>query len=276
METLTDRFIKTIAENDSASTAVGEIVRLVFEKPDTPEKFGLRAYLFHEGIGVPADMEMCVRLAEKAAFEYGDPLGYFLLGYMADGTDDRRALEFYEKCAGTKSRWGEQARLWLGRYFADIHRGNDIALGLEYFRSIAEDNSEAAGWLSDYYWSLVVPDYLNEDDWKSELFRWTSSAARLDPAEYSWRLGLLYADGIGCEKDTDKAVDYLEEACDYDDWRAARSLADMLSDVLKNNPDMSPEEKAECESAIREWNAWADEQREAEIKSEHDRSVEED
>lgn len=276
MKTLTDRFIKTIAENDPDSDAVRELVGLVFDEPDTPEKIGLRAYLYHEGIGVEGNLSTCLSLAEKAAFEHNDPLGYFLLGYLADGVDDRQACRLYDICAGIDSRWREPASLWLGQYFADIHRGNDLDRGLDYFRSIADDNSEAAGWLSDYYWSMVVPYYLGEEDWTAELFRWTEAAARMDPAEYSWRMGQLYADGIGCEKDTDKAVDYLEEACEYGDWRAARSLAGMLSEAMKSNPDMTPREKAECESAIREWNEWADARREEELQSEPDSSIEED
>ncbi len=87
MNTLTDRFIETLAESENVPEATEEIVKMVSGAPDSPERTGLLAYMYHEGIGVPVDLDKCFELAEKAAFGGGDALGYLLLGFMCDNSE---------------------------------------------------------------------------------------------------------------------------------------------------------------------------------------------
>ena len=87
METLTDRFISTLADREHIPEVAEEAAEMVTGAPNSPERTGLMAYMYHEGIGVPVDMDECFRLAEKAAFEGGDGLGYFLLGFMCDNAE---------------------------------------------------------------------------------------------------------------------------------------------------------------------------------------------
>ncbi len=272
MITLTDRFIKILADQEADPDAVQEIVRLVFASPVTPERIGLQAYLYHEGIGVPVDLDKSFQLAEKAANE-NDGLGCFLLGYMCDNAetpdqaeggprqkyDHYDAERFYERCANIDSRWREPARLWLGDYYMDMAQGGDPDIGVEYYESIAENNSEAAGKLSDYYWNLIMPEYFEDEEWSAQLFKWTTIAARLSPEDYSYRMGWIYADGIGCEKSFDKAVDYFSEAYICGNWKGAEAIAALFESFMEEHPNQSEADRAACEANIKKWKTYAEE-----------------
>lgn len=279
MATLTDDFIKRLADNEGNPEVCREVAEMVLSAPITPETNGLLAWMYHEGIGVQADLDKSFELAERAAFEGGDGLGYFLLGYMCDNIetpdqaeggerqkyDHYDAERFYEKCAEIESRWSEPARLWLGDYYLDMAKGGDPDLGVEYYESIADNNSEAAGALSDYFWNLVMPEYFDDEEWVTKLFKWTSVAAELDPENYSYRLGWLYADGLGCDKNPENSLKYFSEACTYGDRRGAEAVAQCYREYLEENPDLSEDEKAECEALIEEWDALAEKMHKEEL-----------
>lgn len=217
------------------------LVKVVSAAPEGPERDGLLGLLLHEGIGVPVDLDKSFDHAEKAA-KGGDALGYFLLGFMCENAetpdqaeggprqkyDHYDAERFYEKCSKIDSRWKDPAILWLGDYYMNMARGGDPEIGVEYYESIAEENSDAAGRLSDYFWDLIMPGYIEDKEWAEKLFKWTSVAAELKPEEYSYRMGCIYAEGIGCVKNTDKAIDYFRKAYDYDDLRGADAIANLL------------------------------------------------
>lgn len=289
-QTLTDRFIKTIAEIEDNPEAAAGTIKEVLESPASPEVTGLQAYLYHEGIGVDADLEKCFELAEKAAFEGGDALGYFLLGYMCDNAetpdqaeggqrqkyDQYDAERFYEQCAAIDSRWREQACLWLGDYYMDSAAGGDPDVGVDYYESIAETNSQAAGILSDYFWNLIMPLYLEDDEWRGKLFRWTEVASRLDPEEYAYRMGWLYADGIGCEKSMEKAVEYFSLSAEYGDSKGAEAVAKVYEEYLEEHPDCTAEERAEYEASIRDWKEVSERLHAEELLDDPDPHIEED
>lgn len=247
---------------------------LVLGAPDGAERDGLLSLIYHEGLGVERDLDRAFEYAEKAAFGGGDGLGYFMLGYMCDNAetpdqaeggprqkyDHYDAERFYEICSGIKSRWRDQAILWLGDYYMDMAKGGDPEIGVEYYEKIADSNAEAAGRLSDHYWDLIMPEYLEDEEWTSQLYRWTSVAARLDPEEYSYRMGWIYADGLGCEPQPDKAIEEFGKAYSYGDWRGAKSIARVFEEMLDSAPDAAS--RAECEKNIRLWDERSDRLRE--------------
>ncbi len=245
-----------------------EIAEMVLNAPNSHEKDGLLALIYHEGIGVEADLEKSFEYAEKAAFQGGQGIGYYLLGYMCEHAetpdqaesgprqkyDHYDAERFYEKCSEIESPWREPALIWLGDYYMDFAKGGDPEIGVEYLESIAADNAEAAGRLSDYYWDLVMPDYVDDPTWTEQLYKWTKVAANLDPDEYTYRLAWLYADGIGCESDIDKAKEFFTKAYELGDWRGAKSMADILEASLDRNPEIDPAEKQKIDDEIARWN----------------------
>lgn len=240
---LSDKFYEIIAGNEEDAGVRKAAADLVSAAPEGPERDGLLGLLLHEGIGVPVDLDKSFDHAEKAA-KGGDALGYFLLGFMCENAetpdqaeggprqkyDHYDAERFYEKCSKIDSRWKDPAILWLGDYYMNMARGGDPEIGVEYYESIAEENSDAAGRLSDYFWDLIMPGHIEDKEWAEKLFKWTSVAAELKPEEYSYRMGCIYAEGIGCVKNTDKAIDYFRKAYDYDDLRGADAIANLLED----------------------------------------------
>ncbi|MGN0219186.1 MAG: hypothetical protein ACI4AX_02760 [Muribaculaceae bacterium] len=115
------------------------------------------------------------------------------------------------------------------------------------------DRADVAARLSDYYWDIVMPEYLDDPESRALLFHWTSVASLLDPDAYTFRMGWIYADGIGCERDTDKAVDFFTEAYASGDWRGAKAIARMLEEHLDDNPGIVGDERRECEREIAGW-----------------------
>lgn len=291
---LSEKIEEMLRDSEANPGIIPELVRLVMDAPDSPERDGLLALLYHDGIGVERNLDKSFELAEKAAFsENGDGLGYYLLGYMCEHAetpdqevggprqryDHYDAERFYEKCAGIESAWREEAVLWLGDYYMDFAKGGDPEIGVEYYESIAEGNPEAAGKLSDHFWDLVMPSCQDDEEWVAQLFKWTSVASRLDPEGYTFRMGWLYADGLGCDKDYDKALDYFKAAAIYGDWRGADGVARIYEDCLENNPDMGEDEKLRCEEEMEKWNALADEMYQKDLtdpEKEGDDAIEED
>lgn len=270
--TLTDKFIEMLAGNEENTEVCRQAYEMILSAPVTPESTGLLAYIYHEGIGVDIDLDKCFSLAEKAAFKGGDGLGYYLLGYMCDNAetpdqaesgprqkyDHYDAERFYEKCAEIDSRWKEASCLWLGDYYMNMARGGDPEIGIEYYESIADNNAEAAGKLSDYYWELTMPESLGDEQWLAQLFKWTELAVALDPEEYSYRMGWIYADGLGCEENYDKAIEYFRAAYIYGDWRGAKAIADCFEEIVTDQPDLSEEDKVQYKNKIKEWNSLAE------------------
>lgn len=267
--TLSDEFHKILSDTDDAS-ARRRAADLVIQAPDSPERTGLLALMYHEGIGVDIDLDRCFDLAEKAAVDGHDPVAFFLLGYMCDNAetpdqaeggprqkyDHYDAERFYDLCARSESRWKNHAIYWLSDYYMDSARGGDPDVAVDYLETIATDDAEAAGRLSDYYWDLVVNEQIDDDDMAVRLFHWTSVAAGLDPDNYMFHLGWLLAEGVGCDADAVKAVDAFSSAYACGDWRGPRAIANILKDALPDIDDA--EERKNCESEIKRLDDEAD------------------
>lgn len=287
---LTECFDLMLENSNDNPEALRQIYKMVNEAPESPERDGLLAMIYHDGIGVTPDLDKCFEYAEKAALEGDNPLGYYILGYMCDNieTPDQKdggprqkydhydAERFYEICAKKESKWKIPACNWLGDYFINFAKGGDPEIGIEYLEKIADEDAEAAGKLSDYYWDLVMPDYTHDTDWTIPLFKWTKVAASLDPEEYIYRLGWLYADGIGCNKSFWLALKYFSEAFFHDDWRGASSIAHMLQTFLEGHDGFSQEEKAQCLDMIASWRNKAEQMKLLSDSEEEDSSAEED
>lgn len=275
METIFDRFICLYGEAESNPNAFNEMAELVLSAPVTPETTGLLAFMYHEGVGVEQDLDKAFRMAELAVKEGNDPTGLFLLGFMCDNEeipadsgyipDD--CLRFYEACAGVESRWRNEAILWLGDYF--MGQGDDPEVAVSYYESIGENDAEAAGNLSDYYWKQHLPglpDDLRDLELEEKVFFWTSQAVRLNPHDYSYRMGCVYYEGIGCdaEKGFRLARKYWEDAYDYDDTRAADSIVFMFEERVASLPDdkAHKDERSNCLKQIESWRKLAERQRE--------------
>ena len=239
---LSDDFHELIAEAEEHPERLREAAALVLEAPETAETNGLLALMYHEGIGVATDLDKACALAEKAAFEGGDPLGYFLLGYMCDnietpdqakGGDRQRydhydAERFYEICAGKESRWQAPARMWLGDYYMDMARGGDPEIAVEHYEAIAERWPQAAYALCDYYWGMhaACPD---DEEVARNVYRWTLAAVTENPHDYSYHMGCVHAEGIGCNVALRLARKYWEDAYAFGDSRASAALAALES-----------------------------------------------
>lgn len=276
-----------------------EIAEMVLNAPATPETDGLLALMYHEGIGVSADLDKCFELAERAAFDGHDGLGYFLLGYMCDNAetpdqaeggprqkyDQYDAERFYEICSTIDSRWAEPAHLWLGDYYMNSAQGGDPEIAVEHYEAIGKDNADAAGKLSDYYWDqltvdAVIPEEFCDPELETKIFEWTHHAVRLNPHDYSYRMGWCYADGIGCdaEKGFRLARKYWEDAYEFGDWRAADAIATLFEERLETIPDI-PEKEHErnnCKKQIASWRKLAAKTRERQWAQEPDSSIEVD
>lgn len=271
---ISDRFHEMLAGHEEDPETQRKAAELVLGAPDGAERDGLLSLIYHEGLGMERDLDRAFEYAEKAAFEGGDGLGYFMLGYMCENAetpdqaeggprqkyDHYDAERFYEICSGIESRWRDQTILWLGDYYMDSAQGGDPEIGVEYYEKIADSNAEAAGRLSDHYWDLIMPEYLEDEEWTSQLYRWTAVAARLDPEEYSYRMGWIYADGLGCEPQPDKAIEEFGKAYSYGDWRGAKSIARVFEEMLDSAPDAAS--RAECEKNIKLWDERSDRLRE--------------
>lgn len=267
METLRDKVYRLYVDSPEEKEKWQEIYQEVSALPSSAERSGVLAFLYHEGLGVEKDLEKSFALVEEALDKGGDDLAYYILGFMCDQAEtpdqktggDRQkydhydAERFYQLSSEGDSCWSEEAHLWLGEYFLDSARGGDPEEGLDQYKAIAEKNAEAAARLSDYYWDLVMPDGLDDEEWCAELFKWTVIAARLDPGEYEYRLGWLLLDGIGCDADEEEAMKCLHTAYEHGDWRGAKTIADLLSNKLENIPDNNLEEKKSIEKDIALW-----------------------
>lgn len=265
---LSEKFYDMLDEYEENPALGGKIAEMVLSAPDTPESDGLLAYIYHEGIGVEANLDKCFEYAGKAVNEGGDGLGYFLLGFMCDNAetpdqaeggprqkyDHYDAERFYGKCAETDSRWAVPAHLWLGYYFMDSARGGDPEVAVEHFEAIADKNDDAVEALCDYYWGFY--DYLSEDAADEELykkvFHWTQKAYDIDPQEYAYQLGCLYEDGVGCTPSFAKAREFFEEAYGHGDKLAVDALVDIYEARL-DEPGLSSAERKMCEEELAKW-----------------------
>ena len=297
---LTDEFYSILDAGDDSTEAKNMAAQLVLAAPVTPESTGLLALMYHDGIGVQPDMDKCFELAEKAALEGHDGLGYIMLGYMCDNAetpdqaqggprqkyDHYDAERFYELCAEAGGYWSTAAHLWLGDFFMDMARGGDPEIAIEHYEAIGEKKMDAASKLCDYYWEQKEYEDEHPDGYKFEgleekLFKWTRVASDFKPEEYIYRLGWCYMDGIGVGEDEDGAEmarSCWEYAFDLGDWRGASALAFLYEEQLKKLSDSEENEweRLRCEHELELWKKLGDIAREKQWAEEPDCALEED
>lgn len=84
------------------------------------------------------------------------------------------------------------------------------------------------------------------------IFKQISEAVEANPHDYSYIMGLLYADGIGCDRDFRLATNYFEDAYAFGDKRAAYALAKLFADRLSHT-NLKPWEKELCHTQHAKW-----------------------
>lgn len=270
---LSEKFYDLLEKYESHPELGGKIAELVLSADETPESDGLLAYIYHEGIGVEANLDKSFEYAEKAS-DGGDGLGYFLLGFMCDNVetpdqaeggprqkyDHYDAERFYEKCSETDSPWASMAHLWLGNYFMDYAKGGDPEIAIEHYEAIADKDADAAGAICDYYWGFydATPEEENDEELYKKVYLWTHKAYDLNPEEYAYQMGCIYEDGIGCQPSFDKAKKYFEEAYSYGDNLAVDALVDIYESRLDKS-GLSATERKECLTELAKWKEISDE-----------------
>ena len=237
---LTYDFLDLLPQIDEKPELAKKAAELVLSAPKSPESDGLLAYMYHQGIGVEVDLDKAFDFAERGA-QGNDGTALYLLGHMCDNAetpdqaeggprqkyDQYDAESFMERCARTESPWAEAAHLWLGDFFLDMARGGDPDVAIEHYEAIGHVNSDAAGMLSDIYWD----EYAYKPDAASKAYEWTLEAVRLNPHDYSYRMGCICADGIGCPPSLRLARKYFEDAYCFGHPDAQKAL-----DKLLNHP----------------------------------------
>lgn len=270
--TLSEQFYEMLDGNGENPEVGRKLAEMVFCAPEIPESDGLLAFIYHEGIGVEADLEKSFNYAEKAAFA-GDGLGFFILGFMCDNieTPDQNnggprqkydhydAERFYEQCAATDSPWAAQAHLWLGEYYMDMARGGDPEFAVEHYEAIADTYANAAGALCDYYWGFceAMPEDENDEELLKKVNHWTHKAYELNPEDYAYQLGCVYEDGIGCKPSFEMAKKFFEEAYGYGDSLAAEAMTDILEDRL-SRPGLTDSERELFKEELSKWQKISD------------------
>ena len=294
MNSLSEEFYKLCEEYEDDPAVGKRIAALVLGAPEGPERDGLLAMMYHDGIGLEPDLDEAFRYAESAA-EHDEGVALYLLGFMCEHGETPDQFEggprqkydhydaemFMERCSRTSSSWAEDAHLWLGRYYMNMARGGDPEVALEHFEAIADRNSDAAGELSDYYWNLWENGYAQTDEeidaLAHDVCKWTREAVRLNPHDYSYRMGCCYAEGIGCEPHFRLARKYWEDAYGFGEWWAADAIVALFEQRLESLGEDAPEaERVNCRKHIESWRKLARREQERQAASEPDPSVEED
>ena len=294
---LSDEFYDILSREDEDPDAYRKAAELVLKAPVSSESTGLLAMMYYDGIGVEQDIEKAFEYAENAAAG-NDGTALYILGHMCENAetpdqefggprqkyDHYDAEHFMERCCQTDSQWAKAAHLWLGDYFMDMAKGGDPEVAVEHYEAIGEDNAEAAGKLSDYYYDqwfvdMVIPEEYRTTNLAEKIFHWTQVAVNLNPHDYSYRMGCIYAEGIGCdaEKGFRLARKYWEDAYGFGDWRAAESIANLYEDRLENLPKNAPEFRREnIIKHIESWRELARRERERHWAQEPDPSIDDD
>lgn len=294
---LSEEFYNILSHEDEDPEAYNKAAELVFKAPVTSESTGLLAMMYYDGIGVEEDLEKAFEYAEIAAAE-NEGTALYILGHMCENAetpdqecggprqkyDHYDAEHFMERCSKTDSLWTNAAHLWLGDYYMDMAKGGDPEVAVEHYEAIGEDNAEAAGKLSDYYYDqwfvdMVIPDEYRTKNLADKIFHWTQRAVNFNPRDFSYRMGCVCAEGIGCDPDEGfhLALKFWEDAFGFGDWAAAESIANLYEDQQeKLSPETPDSVKENIIKQIESWREMAQRERERQWAEEPDPSIEED
>ncbi|MDE5813462.1 MAG: hypothetical protein K2H72_04175, partial [Muribaculaceae bacterium] len=123
MQSLTDTVLRLLDSAEGNPGIAEKIFETVSNAPESSERDGLMALIYHDGIGTPVDLEKSFGYAVKAIEEGGDACACYVLGYMCDKAetpdqaeggprqeyDHYDAERFYELCAKQDTPWKKYA-----------------------------------------------------------------------------------------------------------------------------------------------------------------------
>lgn len=163
--------------------------------------------------------------------------------------------------------------------YAELNRNPGEAL--KKYEPMAGHDRDAACAVSDYYWQFVTLD----DEWLGsaqakeigkKIYDTTQWAVRMNPHDYSYRMGQIYEYGIGLPAGEFRlARKYYEDAYEFGYWEAAEALSQMFAAELKRlAPDDSHYDY--CAKSAASWHRLAEKSRLRQIAAEQDSAKEED
>jgi TPR repeat protein len=188
--------------------------------------------LLENGQHVPLDYPIAFQWYQKAA-DLGNGKAMACLGWMylsGHGTskDDSKAVAWFQRAVGAGDTFGMRS---LGALYAD---GNplprDYGKAVDLWRRAADlSDVKSMSTLGAFY------EYLNEP---ALAVPWYQQAAELGDAEAAYKLGLLYYNGRGIEKDLVSAAKYFSMGAERGDIGAMNDLGALyeLGSGVKNDP----------------------------------------
>lgn len=172
-------------------------------------------------------------MADKS-IQIGDPQSLYSAVNTLALNKDPEAIEYYKKCANSIRK----AKLRLAEiyYYGELGKV-DKAEGLKWANSALEDDlDEAHAW--------IASTYLEARDYKAAVPHLEKAAAKGHP-NANYDLGVFYRDGLGVEKDSEKAFQYLKAAADLGHRTGQYEIAilylkkETLNDLIKADEYMS-------------------------------------
>ena len=241
----------------------------VAEKRDNVAQYKL-GIMYRDGLGTEKDLKKAVEwLSASANNNYTKSKVELAIMYRRGTTVERnlhKALEWYKKAAnagdansmyqvavmyrdgiGTdinipeSNRWfdrfSKQERLKIQTALADICRYDtnvDNSLMLDMYKRTAKDNSIVA----EYTLAMLMKEASPSDPNYGSAAEWFEMSADREHIPSQIELGYLLLNGIGIEKDTEKAFTLFEMAADAGNQIARNQLGRMYLDGLGTKNDV--------------------------------------
>lgn len=212
---------------------------LVERAPRSPEADGLQGYLYYYGIGGKMEsLDMAFVMFERGE-RHDDSLSLYMLGLMCDRveTPDQKeggfrkkydrchAVGLMERCVKGEGMWAMGARVWLGEYYMDEERGNDLEKGLLYFEIPAlSGNDDALKRLIEHYSGLAKENDYADENVNRIWLKWQKTAYEFFPESESFNYGMLLTGVSGIEENIPKALQLFEDDYNYGYARGALAL----------------------------------------------------
>jgi TPR repeat protein len=191
--------------------------------------------LYRDGDGVEKDIKKAIEYFERAA-EKDDAYSMRYLGcFYRDGDgvekDIKKAIEYFERAA-------EKGDAYSMHYLGCLYRDgdgvdSDYKQAVKYFELAAEKgNDEAMDALENMY--LLRVTSRNEEkygEWVdfNKVIGCFEKVAEKGYAYIMYRLGCMYKDGNGVEKDIKKAIEWFKKGAEKGDARCETALKKALS-----------------------------------------------
>ncbi|MDE5887023.1 MAG: SEL1-like repeat protein [Muribaculaceae bacterium] len=119
--TLSEKFYNMLDRLDKDESVKEEMFKMVMEAPDSYERDGMLALIYHDGIGVDIDLKKSFEYAEKAVYALSD---YYWDLVMPNYPDDEEWCEF-ENILETDSDLSDDEREEIKRKIKEWHNMAD-------------------------------------------------------------------------------------------------------------------------------------------------------